>query len=161
MQRQGICAFTMIHRASCHLTVLALSIVLAGCGSSDRPAPGEWSGSTDTLSSGRIVVHNPDVPGWGDTRIVLQERVRLGTLDGGGPELFDAPRNSGDLRGRGDEQAQRNAGPTAGHAGRTSLRRWPTFSDGETLLRTRGLNECSYSEALTTTRSPNIQQREN
>ena len=67
--------------------LLAVALVAAACGAGDRAAPSRWGGSVDTLASGRIVVRSPDVPAWDDTWI-LEERFRVGALEGDGHDLF-------------------------------------------------------------------------
>lgn len=68
-------------------TAAALMLVASGCA-----AAGEgdaWSGTTDTLPSGQIVVANPAAPLWpegGGWRIA--DELRIGTVDGDGPDLF-------------------------------------------------------------------------
>lgn len=71
---------------------IAVSVGVAGllgaCGGGEAP-----SGSTvtiDTLPGGRVVVHNPDpaAPGAGVERWSLRERLRIGSLDGDGPDVF-------------------------------------------------------------------------
>lgn len=62
--------------------------LLAGCGGGDAP-----DGSTvtvDTVPGGRVVVRNPDptAPDAGVERWTLRERVRIGSLDGDGPDVF-------------------------------------------------------------------------
>ncbi len=69
------------------LLLAGIVFLIAGCGSSAEETQGEWEGSVDTLASGRVVVHNPDVPTWLDT-IRLRETVRIGSMEGEGPELF-------------------------------------------------------------------------
>src|SRR5690625_740777 len=66
-----------------------IAIFLTACGAGSGPVAGEWAGAVDTLASGQIVVTNPAVPSWApgeEWRVV--EEVRIGSLDGDGPDLF-------------------------------------------------------------------------
>lgn len=69
------------------VVAIALAIGASGC-ASEAPASG-WGGTVDTLSSGQISVHNPVGSLWsaGD-EWVLHEELRIGTLDGTGPDMF-------------------------------------------------------------------------
>ena len=71
------------------VAVIALALGASGC-ASEAPASG-WGGTVDTLSSGQISVYNPVGSLWsaGD-EWVLQEELRIGTLDGTGPDMFGA-----------------------------------------------------------------------
>jgi len=71
------------------VAVVALALGASGC-ASEAPASG-WGGTVDTLSSGQISVYNPVGSLWsaGD-EWVLQEEIRIGTLDGTGPDMFGA-----------------------------------------------------------------------
>lgn len=68
---------------------IALALSTVGC-ASEAPASG-WGGTVDTLSTGQISVNNPqgslwaDGDGWG-----VNEELRIGTLDGTGPDMFGA-----------------------------------------------------------------------
>lgn len=85
----------MVHGIGDHMTprqdpvaaLLVVGCLLVACRGSDvASAPGSRA-AIDTLASGRVVVRNPDVPSFsGELR--LEERFRLGTLEGNGPELF-------------------------------------------------------------------------
>jgi hypothetical protein len=72
-------------------TALAAAL-LAACGGGDASgdgAPGGWSSAVDSLPDGRVVVvHSPpaDDP-WAPTW-ALEEELRIGTVDGAGPESF-------------------------------------------------------------------------
>jgi len=71
--------------------VLAFSLALGtlGC-AGEAPASG-WGGTVDTLASGQVAVHNPRGSLWSageDWRIT--EQIRVGTLDGTGPDMFGA-----------------------------------------------------------------------
>jgi hypothetical protein len=67
----------------------ALSLGAGGC-AGEAPASG-WGGTVDTLSSGQIAVYNPTGSLWsvGDGWL-LDEEIRIGTLDGTGPDMFGA-----------------------------------------------------------------------
>lgn len=70
------------------LLAFATLPVLAACGTPGE-ATARWTGTMDTLPSGEIVVHNPAEPMWApgeEWRMV--EDLRIGTLDGDGPDLF-------------------------------------------------------------------------
>jgi hypothetical protein len=71
--------------------VAAFSLALGtlGC-AGEAPASG-WGGTVDTLTSGQVAVHNPRGSLWSggeDWRIT--EQIRVGTLDGTGPDMFGA-----------------------------------------------------------------------
>ncbi|MDX1395670.1 MAG: hypothetical protein R3195_14910, partial [Gemmatimonadota bacterium] len=68
---------------------LVLLPLVAGCGESPEGASGGgWAGSIDTLANGQVVVHNQDVPLWDDgEEWALEERVRLGAMDGDGADV--------------------------------------------------------------------------
>ena len=77
------------------LVVVAIVLTISGCSEAARhvDAPG-WSGTVDTLGSGRVVVRNLDQPLWSDGEgWVLRERFRLGSLDGDGPDVFGEVRD--------------------------------------------------------------------
>lgn len=89
--------------------VYAVLAIAASCGR-DRSTAREWVGSIDTVG-GRVIVHNPPEGVWGpENRGRLIETLRIGSVAGGGPDMF------GSIRGiavseRGeiavlDEQAQ-------------------------------------------------------
>lgn len=66
---------------------LVVASLLLGCSSSDGGA--RWSGRIDTLPSGTVVVTNPAAGIWdAATAWRVVEEVRIGTLDGTGPDLF-------------------------------------------------------------------------
>lgn len=69
--------------------VLLVSLGAAGC-VDNAPASG-WGGTVDTLSSGQVSVYNPAGSLWsaGDEWTV-EEELRIGTLDGTGPDMFGA-----------------------------------------------------------------------
>lgn len=61
----------------------------AGCGPGDASGAARWAGSVDTLPSGTVVVTNPATGIWtDDTRWRVEEDLRIGTLEGTGPDLF-------------------------------------------------------------------------
>lgn len=71
--------------------VAAATIGLAAVGcAGEAPASG-WGGTVDTLSSGQISVYNPRGSLWaaGEGWTVAED-VRVGTLDGTGPDMFGA-----------------------------------------------------------------------
>ncbi len=74
------------------LAAIAVALGTAGC-ASEAPASG-WGGTVDTLASGQISVHNPVGSLWstGD-EWVLREELRIGTLDGTGPNMFGSIRD--------------------------------------------------------------------
>lgn len=74
-------------RTAFTLSMMAAASIVVGCGAADEAGTGHWGGTIDTLPSGRIVVHNPDVPLWQGTW-TLEERVRIGSADAAGPALF-------------------------------------------------------------------------
>lgn len=71
--------------------VFAASVLLilttAACEPSAPTSMDGWAGTTDTLPSGRVVVHNLDIP-LSRAPWTLVERLRLGSLDAEGPTLF-------------------------------------------------------------------------
>ena len=71
------------------VAVIALALGVSGC-ASEAPASG-WGGTVDTLSSGQVSVYNPLGSLWsaGDGW-VLEEDLRIGTLEGTGPDMFGA-----------------------------------------------------------------------
>jgi hypothetical protein len=78
------------HRPKLAILAAAALWVLLACG--DARPPGDatvWAGTVDTLSSGRVLIRNPDAPSWrGGERFELRERFRIGSLAGDGPDLF-------------------------------------------------------------------------
>lgn len=71
------------------VAVVALGLGMAGC-ATEAPARG-WGGSVDTLSSGQISVHNPVGSLWNDGDAwTVHEELRVGTLEGGGPDMLGA-----------------------------------------------------------------------
>ena len=72
------------------LAVIATVLTLGACSeAASHVDTGEWTGTIDTLGSGRVVVRNLDQPLWSDGEgWVLRERFRLGSLDGDGPDVF-------------------------------------------------------------------------
>jgi hypothetical protein len=66
-----------------------LSLGAGGC-AGEAPASG-WGGTVDTLSSGQIAVYNPTGSLWSAGEgWLIDEEVRVGTLDGTGPDMFGA-----------------------------------------------------------------------
>ena len=68
----------------------ATLLMLLGCGG-DGGDGTQFAGTIDTLPGGRIVVANPEAGIWaeGDEWDVVEE-LRLGSLDGTGPDVFGA-----------------------------------------------------------------------
>jgi hypothetical protein len=69
------------------LGVCSAAFCALACGGPDSNRALVWGGTMDTLASGRVVVRSPDVGLWQD-EFAFRERLRLGTLEGEGPELF-------------------------------------------------------------------------
>lgn len=65
--------------------VPSVAVALAACVADARPGADGWAGSVDTLANGRVVVRNAAAS---LVAARLEERFRLGSLDGEGPELF-------------------------------------------------------------------------
>lgn len=81
----------MTHPLAMCLRVHRLAVFLLwmpGCGSTDVPGA-NWTGTADTLASGRISVHNASGRMWeeGDDWLVVED-LRLGSPDAAGPDLF-------------------------------------------------------------------------
>jgi sugar lactone lactonase YvrE len=71
--------------------VVLLSVLAAstGCGPADSSAATLWRGTMDTLVSGTVVVSNPADGVWREeTAWTVEEELRIGTLDGDGPDMF-------------------------------------------------------------------------
>ena len=93
MQPSRLGAYLQGMTRSYSLAVITLAVtpLAAACGSGGDDAV--WAGTIDTLPSGQVVVHNPDTPilppeaAW---RVV--EELRIGTMEGNGPDLFGAVR---------------------------------------------------------------------
>jgi hypothetical protein len=58
-------------------------LLLAACGTGDAPS---WAGSVDTLTTGVVRVRSPAEGVWGDRRGQLDETLRIGSVDDGGPD---------------------------------------------------------------------------
>lgn len=72
-------------------SVLAVVILLTFAACADESAASGWGGTVDTLASGEISVYNPNRPLWRPGEAWrLAERLRIGTLDGEGPDMFGA-----------------------------------------------------------------------
>ncbi|MBI4544206.1 MAG: hypothetical protein HY703_03310 [Gemmatimonadetes bacterium] len=70
------------------LAHLAAALVLAACGAGDH-ADGRWVGTADTLPGGTVQVSNPATGVWdSSTAWRLVEELRIGSLEGAGPEVF-------------------------------------------------------------------------
>lgn len=77
------------HRKPSRLLAAALCALLAAACESAPALSTTWAGTVDTLSSGRVVVRNPDAPSWREGEAwTLRERLRLGTLEGDGADVF-------------------------------------------------------------------------
>lgn len=69
--------------------VSVLSLCVVACAASDTAADGVFAGSIDTLPSGRVVVSNTEQGLWtDDTRWLVSEDLRIGVMEGGGPDVF-------------------------------------------------------------------------
>jgi hypothetical protein len=70
--------------------VTAVTVTFAaGCGPATVDAASRWSGSIDTLENGAVMISNPADGVWAENdawRVV--EELRIGTLEGDGPDLF-------------------------------------------------------------------------
>jgi len=65
--------------------VLAASVLILACGTGDSSRKAQWSGTIDTLESGRVVVHNQDEA---VTQETLPELLRIGGSEGDSPDVF-------------------------------------------------------------------------
>ncbi len=71
------------------LIVAWCGFVLAGCAGEGRTAADLWEGTVDTLPGGAIEVNNPSHGIWDSTTAwQVVEEIRIGTLEGTGPDLF-------------------------------------------------------------------------
>jgi 6-bladed beta-propeller len=81
---------TLPHLRRCPAAaLLPLLPLIASCGEEARGTVSRWSGTIDTLPSGLVQVTNPAQGAWDSTtawRVV--EELRIGTLEGEGPDLF-------------------------------------------------------------------------
>lgn len=69
------------------LGFVVVGTVLLGCAET-RPGS-EWTGTLDTLPGGLVRISNPEVGLWdAETQWHVVEEVRLGAMDGEGPEVF-------------------------------------------------------------------------
>lgn len=69
--------------------ILALLCILTACGAGERTAAGIWTGTIDTLANGAIHIQNPATGIWDETTAWhLEEDLRIGTVEGTGPDLF-------------------------------------------------------------------------
>lgn len=69
-------------------SAILVATVLAACGG-EGTAAARWDGSVDTLPTGAIHVHNTATGAWGEEdRIRLVEDLRIGSIEGAGPESF-------------------------------------------------------------------------
>ena len=78
----------MTNRLSLLILCAAVLPAALGCGTRGEAAA-TWHGTMDTLPSGQIVVHNTAEPMWPEgSGWRLVEDLRIGTLEGDGPDLF-------------------------------------------------------------------------
>jgi hypothetical protein len=74
-------------------SVAVLPLFLLACRADAGPGVSDWSGTIDTLESGRLVIHNPDAGLWRQgEEWQLRERFRIGALEGDGADVL------GDIR---------------------------------------------------------------
>ena len=59
------------------------ALLLTACGTEEGSS---WAGSVDTLTTGTVVVRSPGEGVWGDRRGRLDETLRVGSVDSGGPD---------------------------------------------------------------------------
>lgn len=67
--------------------VASLVLALASGACADGNAP-RWGGTLDTLAAGVVVVRSPAEGLWSDRPARLVETLRIGSVDGGGPDQF-------------------------------------------------------------------------
>lgn len=68
---------------------ISVALVLAACGTDPPPATTDWDGTMDTLAGGRTVVTNGGRSLWSTEEAwVLTEDLRIGSLEGEGPDVF-------------------------------------------------------------------------
>lgn len=81
---------------------LGTTLVFSACSASDIPQTGSWRGRVDTLESGEIHVTNSGEGLWEEADIPqVEEDLRIGGSDGGGPATFSAVSSfEVDLEGR-------------------------------------------------------------
>lgn len=78
----------MIHLPAFRGFLLASCIAATACGDAGA-APLSWRGTVDTLPGGALVVDNPEEGLWSEgERWVLREELRIGRMDGTGPDVF-------------------------------------------------------------------------
>lgn len=88
----GRCQQSMVSARRSQVASFFFAVVLVGLSGCGDPPPGEasvggWSGTVDTLVSGRIVVQNPDETS-PDPPFDLVEAFRVGSLDGNASGIF-------------------------------------------------------------------------
>lgn len=77
----------MLHR---HLLLVMPTVILA-CTSTESNSTARWSGTTDTLPGGAILVKNPSAGVWDSASAWrIEEDFRIGSVEGAGPESFAA-----------------------------------------------------------------------
>jgi sugar lactone lactonase YvrE len=68
---------------------LAFTLSLTACGAGTPHATGTWAGTIDTLANGALHIQNPATGLWDEaTAWQVEEELRIGTMDGAGPDLF-------------------------------------------------------------------------
>jgi hypothetical protein len=84
----------VVNRFKSHVVVLTGVAILFACGDSRSASTnGVWTGSVDTLESGRLLVRNPDASLWrAGEGWDVHERFRISAVEGDGPDIF------GDIR---------------------------------------------------------------
>jgi hypothetical protein len=71
------------------LVVIGFGLALSSCVGDGAADGALWGGSVDTLPNGTIEVHNPSYGIWDSTTAWhVVEELRIGTLEGSGPDLF-------------------------------------------------------------------------
>ena len=74
-------------RSTCGVALCGM--IVAACAGDRREAEDVWDGTVDTLPNGAIVVDNPSHGIWDSTTAwQVAEEVRIGALEGSGPDLF-------------------------------------------------------------------------
>lgn len=79
----------VVRRTDILLVAFGCCSVLISCAGEGGTDGGLWAGTVDTLPSGAIEVHNPSFGIWDSTTAWhVVEELRIGTLEGSGPDLF-------------------------------------------------------------------------
>jgi hypothetical protein len=80
---------TTLKRVTRTLAAVAVGGTLLGCGDTPSAGGNGWTGTVDTLDSGRLMVTNPESVTRGDGELwKLREVFRLGAIDGDRPDVF-------------------------------------------------------------------------